>query len=553
MVNRLFLRLGLLGCFLAAAALPALAQSAENPNLPENMKYRTIIEQAKEKGSVMEMTLDECVERALQKNLSIEVQHYLPLMSREQFHAALGVYDYQLKSNIGYQKMERPVMSTLQQEYLKLDTTLSKDLTFGATLSKYLSTGGSFTISSDNDRSTSNTNRFSPTYSGAVKLGFTQPLWRDFSIDQNRRTILLAKKDKTISELDFEAQVSDIARTVEVAYWDLVNAIEQQKIQIASRELSLIQLRDNRKRVEVGTLAPIIITQTMAEVAQAEQSVIASEADIVRAQNALKNFVCNEKGDELWVKTILPKQMPIVPQAIPTVEELIDKAVEQRPEVKKYRLTLERDDIDIKFFRNQKKPRLDFDASYTSNGLASPNYRENVYDNDGNVIGEQDGRFTGNLGTVYEQIFKQKYRDYSVGLTLTYTFGNKTAEANLAVAKLSKGQDEATLRQTVQNIEVDVFNAVQTIEVSRKSLVAALATRKFQEEQLDGQQKRYQAGLTTNFEVLQTQRDLTNAKAAELSALITLKKAFVELNRATFSILDQNKMDIVGKRLDKDK
>lgn len=544
-IFRRVISVGWIGLAMAIAA-PVAAQEGNRPE--DALQYKTLVERAKESGQSQGMTLDECIDLALNRNLTIEISRYQPLISREQFHATLGVYDYQLESNIGYSKTERPVLGTLQRQYLRLDTTQSKDLNFGAKISKYISTGGSFSVQSTNDRATNNSNAFNPTYSASLLFSFNQPLWRDFRIDASRRAIINARKDREISDLDFEKQVSDIVKTVEDAYWDLVNAIEQQKIQIASRELSLIQLRDNRKRVEVGTLAPIIITQTMSQVAQSEQSVIASEADIVRAENNLKNLICNDRKDPLWLKVIIPVQTPAVPQAVPELKDLIDRAVKQRPEVKKYKIFLEKDDVDIRYYDNQTKPRLDFGASYATNGVAGPNVVEYDYDDDGNIIGQHPGKFTGSLGTVYEQIFKQEYRDYTIGLTFTYTFGNHAAKANLAAAKLGRDQDETYLRQNIQTISVEVLNAVQTIEVNRKSLLAAIAARQFQEEQLDGQQKRYQAGLTTNFEVLQTQRDLTNAKAAELSALIFLKKSFVELNRATFDILDQNKLDVVTKR-----
>lgn len=527
---------------------PLLAQTAAQK---EYSSYKTIIEKAVEAGTAKKMSLDDCLDLALRKNLSIELDRYQPLVDQESLKAALGVYDFVLDSELSYRKNENPITDILRRQLLGIETFQNTNYNFTVGVSKYFSTGGNLTVTADNNRAASNTNVYNPTFDAGVAATFTQPLWKNFKIDSNRRSIKQAEKDRQMSEIDFEGKVSDVLKSVEDTYWNLVNAIEQQNIQIQSRELALIQLRDNQKRVEIGTLAPIVITQTRAEVAQSEQSVIAGEADIILNLNLLKNLIADEWDDPIWRQTIIPTDKPVVPDSVPELRESILLAVQNRPELRQLDLSLEKNDIDIQYYENQLRPKLDLVANYNPNGVAGPNIQEVVRDQNGDPVYGPDGRplmqdgpFTGRIGTVYEQIFKQDYVNYSLALRFQMPIGNNTAKANLAMARIGRDQTATNHKQTRQSVGVEVLNAVQTIEVNRQSLESAIVARQFQEEQLDGQNKRYQAGLTTNFEVLQTQRDLASAKAAELTALINLKKSFTAFEKATFTILEKHQLEI---------
>lgn len=533
--------------------LPAtsLAQETTPQPAPTYSTYRTLIETAKEQGKARDISLADCIEMALKRNLDIQMSRYQPLIQTESLKAALGVYDFGVTGSTGYGKTQRPIMDAVSRRVLNTSTSNIDSYSFTAGISRYLSTGGTVSVSLDNSRTSSNTSFASPNFGGSIGVDFSQPLWRGFKIDQNRHSILIARKDRAISDITFENMVASTVKTVEDTYWDLVNSIEQQKIQLQSREIALIQLRDNQKRVEVGTLAPIVITQTRAEVAQWEQSVIDAEAAIIQKENALKNLIANDPKDEVWGQMLIPHDTPTIPEKIMAPDEAFTTALRQRPEVRSLNLNLEKDDIDIKFAKDSTKPKLDLVASYSTNGSSSPNYRETMLDANGNPVLDPngdpikvDGPFTGGMGTTWEQMLKHDYKNYSFKVNFEYTLGNHAAKAKLASARLGRAKDEADLRKTMQTIRVDVQNALQGIEVNRKSLEAAAAARQYQEEQLDGQNKRFQAGLTTNFEVLQAQRDLAKARATELQSRISLRKAVTSLLSATFTHLQQNQLEI---------
>jgi outer membrane protein TolC len=538
-----------------AALLRAQDQGPVAPKPGEYRPYKTIVETAREQGTARDMHLDECIELALKNNLNIEYNRYFPLLRQESFLAANGVYDFVLDSRLAYQKNENPVTDQVRRDLLGIDTYKNTNYNFNVGVSRYLPTGGTVSLSFDNSRTANNTNVTNPTFDGSMNVSFTQPLWQNLPIDSSRRSITLASKDRTMSDIDFENQVSDTLRNVEVAYWDLVNAIETQRISIQSRELAIIQYRDNQKRVDIGTLAPITVTQTRAEVARQEQAVIAAEAGIIQSENILKSAIVKDPNDPVWNQVIIPVDEPQIPDKMMTTQEALDLAYKNRPELRSLVIQLEKDDVDIKYFANQTKPKLDFVATYTSPGVAGPNVQAPVLDGNGNPVLDpsgnpvmQDTDFTGRLGTVYEQVFKQDFPNYSFALNLQYPIGNGTAKANLATARLAKEQNQTQQRQTLQNIRLEVINFVQTVEVNQRSLNTAIVARQFQEEQLNGETKRFQAGLSTNYEVLQTQRDLAQARASELAAKIDLKKSIVALQKATFTNMSDHQLQVAQGR-----
>lgn len=513
--------------------------------------YKTIIERARDEGKARDLTLEDCVEMALRKNLNIEINRYNPLLRQEQLNAALGVYNFALTSDFGYRKSESA--NTRVYEQVSGSTNTDESYSWQNRLTRYMPYGGNFTFNLNNSRSASNANVGSLLFNGNFSLSYTQPLWRDFRVDAQRRGIYAARRNMEISHLDFENQVATTIQSVESTYWDLVNAIEQQKIDIQSRELALIQLRDNQKRVEIGTLAPINITQTRSEVARAEQNVIAGEASIIRQQNLLKNLIANSPQEELWSQVILPTTRPEITISALPLPQALEAAMKNRPEIRKLNIEQDLDNYDINFYVNQTKPTLDFVAGYGSTGFAGPYLKTTLRDQNGDPVLGPDGQpilldtpYTGGLGKVYEQMIKQKFINYSFAMHFEYTFGNDAAKANLATARIQQNQTQSTMRQTLQQVQAEVTDSIQSIEVNKRSLDTAVVARQFQEEQLDGQNKRFQAGLTTNFEVLQTQRDLANARAAELNARIQLKKSYLQLQRSTFSLISDSQIRIAA-------
>ena len=185
-----------------AALLRAQDQGPVAPKPGEYRPYKTIVETAREQGTARDMHLDECIELALKNNLNIEYNRYFPLLRQESFLAANGVYDFVLDSRLAYQKNENPVTDQVRRDLLGIDTYKNTNYNFNVGVSRYLPTGGTVTLSFDNSRTANNTNVTNPTFDGSMNVSFTQPLWQNMPIDSSRRSIILASKDRTMSDID---------------------------------------------------------------------------------------------------------------------------------------------------------------------------------------------------------------------------------------------------------------------------------------------------------------------------------------------------------------
>ena len=218
--------------------------------------------------------------------------------------------------------------------------------------------GGRYSASIDGSRNTTSdpTDPFNPRLSSNFNFNFTQPLLRDFSIDSTRQQLLIGQKQQEIVDVQLQQQVTQTARAVRSAYFDLVGAIGQLEVSRKSLELANESLRNNEKRVEVGTMAPIDIVEAQAEVARNEEAVIINEARIKSLEDVLRTLIMNPSQPDFWTARIVPAEQPVLtPQAI-DVEAAIRNALENRTDLAQARKQLEQTDIGIKFARNQRLP-----------------------------------------------------------------------------------------------------------------------------------------------------------------------------------------------------
>ncbi len=504
-------------------------------NIRDVNLYETKMESAIKHGNVRYLSLKEAVEMGIKNNLDIKIEEYQPLLKVKELENYLGSYDPTLSIEVNKNRAERPITDLVNRAILHLDTVKNVRYNFNTTLSGNIKTGGNYSFSLINSRNSANTNAFNPTYNGQFKIDFNQPLWKNFRIDSIRKNIYITRIDKKISKLDLEQKISEIIYNIESAYWDLYNAIERQKVEITSREVVFKQLKDNIKRVEAGVKPPMIIDQTKSELSAADQQVISAENQVISAENTLKNLILSREKDTMWNLFIIPSDSPQIPdEEFPSFIKLYENAVKNRPEVKSLNLNLEKSDVEIKFAKNQTKPSLDFIFSVASNGVAGPNIKTPIYDENHNIIGFEDNEFTGRIGTAYREVFNFDYIDYLVGVKFTFTFGNRSAKASLAISKINRDSLRMQLRKLLQSIRVEIENNLELINVNKKSLKAAISAVKYRKIELKNQKKRFSVGLATNFDVLQAERDLKKALSDKISAEVSLRKAYDSLYKAIF-------------------
>lgn len=492
------------------------------------------------------LALQDAISLALQNNLDIEAFREGVQISQYSLFSLRGIYDITSSAEIGYRSTTTPTANVLSGG--RTGSLTSKSLYYNFdTFQNIESTGGSYLIAFDNSRgTTSNTfAQLSPQYNANLTFQFTQPLLRNFATDINRRQIRLAKKSLDLSDSQFRQRVIEIINQVQRAYWDLVFAIRNEEIARESVRLTQTQLENNQKMVEAGTLAPIELRSTEAALESRKVDVISALQAITTAENLLKGLILKDPNDSMWYSQIDPTDDPQFGQTTFNLEESTRLALTNRPELDQMRLQTEQKQIDIDFYKNQTKPQVDLIALYTNTGLAGAPVQS--FDLDGNPQTAQVlPRFQGGYLRTIRNLLGQDFRTYQVGVSISVPWRNRTAEGNLGRTLAEARQLDARQRQLVQTVQIDVRNALQSVEAAKQRFEAARAAKLAAEAQLAGEQEKFRAGLSTNFLVLQYQTDLAVAQGNEVRALTDYNKALADLQRVTGMTLVNNNVQVTS-------
>ncbi len=510
--------------------------------------YRTpdsYVDRARQSGMYVEMSLQDAVRMALENNLQIEIEGYSQEINRELMYGSKGYYDPIFNFAIGWNSSERPTTSILDAGE-SISTTISKRWTYSTDLSQNVKGGGNVGLQFNTAANATNSSfrYINPSYDSSLSINFTQPLWRGFRHTSVDRQLKLYNLDTRINESQFKMTVADVINQVQSQYWELVYAIQNHENRRQSLALAQVQLDNNRKKVDIGVLAPIEITSSKAEVATRNQELIASEVSITNALNTLKGHLAPDTGDNLWGQVIIPTEDPAVRDVNMTLDEAVGIALRKRPELEQISYQVAQNEVDREYYRNQGKPDVSLNAGLTSQGTSGI-----VYDTTGSGGGGFPGAgleplpnhpFYGKYGEAWSQVYGFDYLTYNFGLSVEIPIMNRSNKAQLAQIAISDRRYQTQLRNTQQSVMVEVRNAFQNIITQRESMDAARVARELSEEQLDGETKRFEAGLSTNFEVLQYQRDLATARVNELRAVIDYQLALASLQAATFTVVDDS-------------
>lgn len=495
-------------------------------------------------GEVRLLALQEAIAQALQNNLDIEQFRQSVRIAEFNLFSLRGYYDYTSAASIGFRNSITPQSRTLSGSGTT-GSLSNKALFYNFNTSKqFEQTGGNLLVEFNNSRSRTSDifAQLNPAYNTNLTFTFTQPLLRNFSLDASRRSIQVAKKSLDLSDSQFRQRVIEIINQVQRAYWDLVYAILNEEIARDSVDLARTQLDNNRKMVEAGTLAPIELRSTEAQLETAKGNVIVALQGITTAENSLKILLLKDPDDKLWSSEISPTDQPLKDVVAFDLDESTRLALKNRPELEQMRLQTEQKEIDIKFYKNQLKPQLDFIGSYTNTGLAGTPSQAVVVGG-GSLVLE---RFQGGYFQSLKNLFGQDFRTYQVGVSLSFPWRNRTAKANLGRSLAEQRQLDARQRQLVETVQVDVRNALQAVVASKQRYEAARAGELAAEAQYNGEQERYRAGLSTNFVVLQRQTDLSVARGTAVRALTDYNKALADLQRVTGMTLTSNNVEVTS-------
>lgn len=534
--------------------------------------------------NALTLSLNDSIKRALENNSDIEVARDDVRFAETQLHSLEGIYDPFLSFTPQIDKRITPVQNIfagggnsgqVSTTTLSLDPTLTKSFSTG---------GGDYQLSFSNSRTkTSAANStLNPFYSSNLSLVFTQPLWRDRSIDNNRRQIRIQKKRLEQSDADFRLRTISIISQVQQAYWELVFALRDQQNQLANLNLSRESLRQVEAQIAVGTKAPLERAEVQTELANRESALLIAVQNVSIAENNLKVLIFKDPSTPDWSAQVTPTDTPKFDATPVNLNDALREARANRPELRRLNLQNDINQIDQKFFRNQTKPQVDIQSTIATTGLAgtpatlavAPGTLVPIISGDPLLnpdafllsqirdIQQRAGFFplatsplaptpnlapsalVGGYGQTLKNLLNLNTYNVVVGVAIQIPLRNRTAEANLAGARIQGEQLQASLRSQDQLIEVDVRNAAQAVETSRRRVLSAREARANAETQLQGEQRLYQVGRSTTFLLFQRENALTNARAAELRAETDYNKALADLQRATSTTLRANNITV---------
>lgn len=485
------------------------------------------------------LTLEQAIELALKNNNDIDISRNDVTISEFGLMGARGVYDPVINGESYYESRTTPTASTIGGAVNGAVTQRQFLSNFG--LSGFTPKfGGSYDVTFNSSRTTT-TNRnttLNPQYPTSLVATYVQPLWRNRSIDNNRRQIEIAKKNQTLSDSSLKLKAIDVIAGVEQAYWNLAFALRNLQVQNDTLRQARDQMESNRRLVAQGVLAPIEIVAADAQIANFEQSVYLAQETVTRAENSLKTLLLPDRTAPEWSRSLTP--VTPVSLVIPKIglEVAVTEAMASRPEIEQLQISDDINKIDQRYFKNQTKPQIDLVGNYTSAGLAgSPNpLSSGAATLPPNLI----GGYLNSLGN----LFQQDFPTYRVGVQFSLPWGNRVAKANLGRSIVEGDRLANNRAQTEQLIEAEVRNALQALRSAEARLTSATAARTAAEELFASEQRQFRAGTTTFFLVAQRQTELLSARGRELQAQTDLNIAISTFHRSVGSTLNINNVTV---------
>jgi outer membrane protein len=547
-----------------------IAQVAQGQTLTQTTSAQPVVSQriGVNAARPISLTMQEAIALALENNRDIEVERINVQRNQFELAAAKGVFDPTMALNFSYSRNNSPVSSLLAGgENGKLQ---SSSLSGKTTFSKLLPwQGGDIKFSFENNRLASQNlfNALDPEYRTGINLEYTQPLWRNRGIDSARRQIRIKAKQLDLSDIQFRRRVTEIITQVKNAYWDLVFAYRNEEIKRESVQLAQTQLEYNQRLVEKELLAPSDVISARVEIERRTDEAEAALETVQRAENALKMLMLQPGQTELWNAMLLPVDQPQVdsPQLLP-LEDAVKIALQNRPEMEQYQVRADLNKVNVEYYRNQTRPEVNLIAGYGTTGLAGT---ERTTDNPITAAidpffsrinqllqlaglplittGLNDRvapKFVGGYGQSLSNLFGNEFRSWQVGVNINFSLGNRTAKAQLGQALAEEGQIDVERQRTQQEIEVEVRNALQAVSSAHRRVEAASNSRIDAQLQYQAEQRKFEAGLSTNFLILDRQNALSSAHGREVKAFTDYNKAKTDLERALSTTTQTSKVVI---------
>jgi outer membrane protein len=504
-------------------ATPQLGTPASSYALPVQTTTTTNVLGVVETRKTRVFTLDECIKLALEHNLDIQIQQLNPEINQYGLNVTYGVYEpvFSFSAKKNYDDSPGGINPQTQTEF---PPAIFESDNYTPDIKGVLPTGLTYDLSASMARNSSLTNPppfyLPPTWASDVSITLSQPLLRNFWIDNNRLQIQLSKATLKISEQALRLQVMTSVTAVKTAYYNLLYDRGNVDANALAYKLAEQLVTENKKRVEVGSLAPLDETQSESQAATSLAAMHAAEQALTVQENTLKTLLTDNFSEWADVTLLPAEQLTAMPEEL-DLQQSWRHAVTQRPELVEAKLNVERQNVTLKYDLNQIFPELDVLGTYGHNA------NQDTFNNSLNELG------TGN------------HSFYSYGAAVTIPLGgNYSARNTYKAGKATLKQLLLTLKQTEQGIIVAVQDDVGNVQSTMQQVDATRDARKYAEDALDAERKKLENGKSTSFIVLQLISNLTTAKVNEVQALANYNIAVAQLSLDEGSTLEANHIDL---------
>jgi outer membrane protein TolC len=486
------------------------------------------------------VSLSDVINLMIDNNLDIRSNRLGPRSSYWQslvFYRAL-----QPSLRFSFNRNQNTTMSTNQINGTIPQVTQQRT-NYTVSFSQALATGTSIAVDATMNRveSTSNFNLFNPSYNGNITYSVGQHLLRDRGRLANTRQILIGQNNEKMSEIGFEIQLTNLLVQAQKSYWDLVFAGQDLGVKQRSLELAQTTLEENKMKVEIGTLAPIDVVQTQADVAARREQLVVSTFNVTSAEDQIKKMTSSDKDPAMFLIKLRALDSPKRPElvSIPALEESIRIALENRPEIRQAQLDMQNKDIDVRYMHNQRLPAFDVTASYNQNGVGGTRY-----DRGTQIGGSAQRIIPGGVGDAFGQLFGYDFTGYSFGFSFVLPLNNKAADADYERALNEQRLSKSRMEVVAQQIALEVRNALTQVEMNRARIETAKVTRELAQQKMEAEQSKFGLGTSTLRFVLEEQRNVAQAESNELQAVVNFTKSLVDLDKSMGLTLSKNNIEL---------
>lgn len=483
----------------------------------------------------LNMTLKDCIVHAFENNYDIKIANLDPSIREKDIKVEKSVFDPTLKFTGKREESEEPTVNQLvvgdvgvqtinitefKRDTNTLQTSIEKPFETGALLSL------NFNLIPREFIDPSPFSPLNPQSRSSIELKISQPILRNAGIFYNRSKIYIARNNKKISVLQLKKTAIEVVNNVQKKYWELVKAVEDLRVRNKSLERAKDLLRNNRIQVKVGTLAPIDVLEAEEGVAKQVEGVIIEEGNVANREDELKQIMNLKRGSILSDASIIPLDKPLFEMKKVSLDESIEIALRNRPEILVQGLDIENAKINVKQLRNELLPKLDVEAGIKYSGLAA------------------------NSGHAIDSTFSEQFQSEFFGLAFEMPIGNRAARNNYSKAKLEASRSVMSKRKLEQDVVVEVRIAVRQIKTNIERVKASTKAKELAQERLGAEEKKFRVGRTTSLEVVRAQENLAIAEGRATSAIVDYQISLGDLEAVQGTILAKNSITIEdGKEL----